>query len=59
MSCGTEDGLDNLNRQLHAHLERLGVQHIYMEYPDAHDTDAFAPQIPEVIRFAADHLAQE
>ena len=59
ISCGTDDNLYALNGQLHTHLETLGVQHTYVEHPGAHDTDAFASQIPAVIHFAVEHLAQE
>ena len=34
--CGTEDGLVDQNRALHAELTRLGIRHAYAEWPGAH-----------------------
>lgn len=35
--CGTEDMLINQNREYHAHLEKSGVKHTYVEGPGNHD----------------------
>lgn len=35
--CGLADPLLELNRMLHAHLERLGIAHRYAEHPGGHD----------------------
>jgi enterochelin esterase-like enzyme len=36
ISCGTEDGLIGINRQLHAWLDKKGVKHTMVETPGAH-----------------------
>ena len=35
--CGTEDGLIVHQRDFHAHLEKLGIDHEYAEHPGGHD----------------------
>lgn len=37
MSCGTEDFLLENNRELHAYLDSIQVEHTYLESPGAHD----------------------
>jgi S-formylglutathione hydrolase FrmB len=37
MACGTEDFLIEPNRDMHRHLEDLGVEHTYVEGPGVHD----------------------
>ena len=49
--CGTEDGLIEGNRALHAHLERLDIAHEYAEYPGAHTWAYWDEHIQEAIAF--------
>lgn len=37
MACGAEDFLIESNRDLHAHLEKLGYEHYYVEGPGTHE----------------------
>lgn len=39
MSCGTEDFLLSENRDFHAYLDSIGVEHTYLESRGAHDMD--------------------
>lgn len=36
IACGTEDGLIDANRQMHAYLDQRGVTHEFVETPGAH-----------------------
>jgi putative tributyrin esterase len=45
--CGTEDGLVDQNRALHAELTRLGIQHDYAEWPGAHTWRYWSTHVPE------------
>jgi enterochelin esterase-like enzyme len=36
IGCGTEDGLINMNRRVHAWLDEKGVRHTWVETPGAH-----------------------
>ena len=37
MSCGTEDFLLENNREMHQFLDRIGVEHVYLESAGNHD----------------------
>jgi S-formylglutathione hydrolase FrmB len=37
MACGTEDFLISQNRDFHKYLEKLGIQHTYVEGPGIHN----------------------
>lgn len=49
--CGTEDFLLEQNRAFDAHLTRLGIEHIYEEFPGAHDWEYWDEHIVEALRF--------
>jgi S-formylglutathione hydrolase FrmB len=49
--CGTEDFLVDCNRQFHRHLEELGVEHQYAEFPGAHDWDYWQARLAENLDF--------
>lgn len=51
IDCGTEDGLLNVNRQLQAHLEALGIVHEYAEFPGGHDWAYWDDRVQEAIEF--------
>lgn len=49
--CGTDDGLLDGNRDLHASLEELGVEHIYEEFPGAHKWPYWAEHLRDTLAF--------
>jgi putative tributyrin esterase len=49
--CGTEDPLLPVNRGFHAHLDRLGVAHGYVERPGSHDWTYWSGRLAEHLRF--------
>jgi len=49
--CGLEDFLLKDNRAFHAHLEKLGIPHEYVEYPGVHDWDYWDEHVREAIAF--------
>jgi putative tributyrin esterase len=59
IDCGTEDFLLQSNRDLHAHLERIGIPHEYAEYPGGHSWNYWDERVREAIRFHARHLGLE
>ena len=54
--CGTEDILVGCNRQFHARLDELGIEHQYAESPGAHDMEYWQRQFPANLDFAAEKL---
>src|ERR1051326_7419159 len=59
IDCGTEDGLLEENRQLHAHLQKIGYPHEYLEAPGAHDWGYWDVHVQEAIAFHARNLGIE
>ena len=59
IDCGTEDGLLACNRQFHAHLERIGYTHEYVEYPGGHDWAYWDEHVRGAIRFLSAALGIE
>ncbi|NLF32630.1 MAG: esterase family protein [Planctomycetes bacterium] len=53
--CGVDDGLLDANRAFHAHLDRVGLDHEYHEYPGAHTWDYWDRHIVETLDFVAGH----
>ena len=53
---GTGDHLLEYNRQFHARLEELSVEHEYEEVVAEHDWDYVNRQLPTTLRFAGEHL---
>lgn len=49
--CGTEDELISYNRQLHTDLDRLKIQHMYQEFPGAHEWTYWQRHIRETLSF--------
>ncbi|MDR0908759.1 MAG: esterase family protein [Spirochaetaceae bacterium] len=45
MACGTEDFLLEPNRDMHRHLEKLGIEHKYEEGPGEHNMKFFNPYL--------------
>jgi S-formylglutathione hydrolase FrmB len=54
--CGTEDFLLAANRNFHAHLEAIGYDHVYVEYPGEHNWDYWDAHLPETLDFMTEHL---
>jgi len=49
--CGTEDPLIEANRQLHAALTKLGVSHVYEEFPGGHDWQYWTQHVRQTLAF--------
>lgn len=48
--CGTADMLIGQNRQMHAHMERLGVAHTYREFPGGHTWEYWDLHVREALQ---------
>ena len=51
ISCGTEDGLIQCNRDLHEFLVSKKVEHVYIEEPGKHDWDFWDRHIYKVLEW--------
>ncbi len=51
--CGTDDRLIDHNRAFHAHLEELGVEHEYGEFPGGHEWAYWDRRVQEALQFHA------
>ncbi|HXA29969.1 MAG TPA: alpha/beta hydrolase family protein [Candidatus Angelobacter sp.] len=51
LDCGTEDPLLDASRGFHAHLDRLGVAHGYVERPGGHDWGYWRGRLADHLRF--------
>jgi putative tributyrin esterase len=49
--CGVDDYLIEHNRKMHRHLDRLGISHVYEEFPGAHDWDYWDQHVDQALRF--------
>ena len=49
--CGKKDFLIESNRAFHRHLAKLGIKHVYREYPGAHEWKYWDNHFPEALRF--------
>jgi S-formylglutathione hydrolase FrmB len=58
IDCGTEDFLLQENRAFHAHLAKLGVEHVYEEYPGAHTWEYWDEHIRQSLDFVLERLAR-
>ncbi len=47
--CGTEDELLDRNRELHAHMDLIGLQHHYAEHPGGHTWDYWDQHVREAL----------
>jgi S-formylglutathione hydrolase FrmB len=57
IDCGTSDQLLADNRNFHAALDALGIEHEYEEFAGAHDWAYWDARLPEAIRFHMRALA--
>lgn len=55
--CGSEDELLVHNRQLHSDLKKLTVDHVYEEFPGAHEWSYWQEQVKNSLRFFAEQIA--
>ncbi len=55
--CGSEDELLLHNRQLHSDLNKLMVDHIYEEFPGAHEWPYWQEHVKNSLRFFAEQIA--
>ncbi|MDX6273441.1 MAG: putative tributyrin esterase [Frankiales bacterium] len=53
LDCGTDDGLIDQSRAMHAQLSDLGVEHGYAEHPGAHDWGYWAAHVADHVAFHA------
>jgi len=51
IDCGKEDFLLDHNRQFHAHLEKLGIRHVYEEHPGQHNWEYWDIHIRQTLEF--------
>ena len=56
IDCGTEDFLIEHNREFHAHLQKLGIDHEYEEFPGAHEWGYWDTHVQAALRFHARNL---
>ena len=56
--CGTDDHLIQYNRQFHAYLEGIGLDHQYAEYPGEHTWDYWDVHVQETLAFVMKNVAR-
>jgi len=54
--CGADDFLLDWNQAFHAHLDRLGIDHEYVEHPGGHSWDYWDAHLPQTLEFVLRHL---
>lgn len=57
--CGTEDHMLEYNRSLHAHMEKIGLSHHYIERPGEHSWRYWDEHLQEALDQHARVLEQE
>jgi len=58
LDVGTQDGLADQSRALHAELAGLGISHAYAEWPGKHDWKYWHAHVGESLRWLADRIAR-
>ena len=53
IDCGVEDGLLEHNRRFHRHLDHLGIEHEYAEFPGGHNWEYWDAHVRETIALFA------
>lgn len=56
MDCGAEDFLIEANRQMHSHLDSLGIAHEYHEAPGGHTWDYWDAHFSQALTFLRNEL---
>jgi S-formylglutathione hydrolase FrmB len=54
--CGLDDFLLEANRTFAAHLDKIGLQHAYFEYPGGHDWQYWDEHIQDTLAFLDENL---
>jgi putative tributyrin esterase len=57
LDCGVDDFLIEDNRRFHAHLERIGYPHQYLEPPGGHSWPYWDQHVVTALTFHAQHFA--
>ena len=55
--CGVDDFVLEGNRELHAHMDAIGLMHTYLEHPGAHTWDYWDEHLPRALAQHAEVLA--
>ena len=55
IDCGADDFLIEDNREFHAHLEKIGYHHTYLEFAGAHTWEYWDEHIQEALKFLMPH----
>jgi S-formylglutathione hydrolase FrmB len=58
LDCGTEDFLLEHNRAFHAHLDSLGIEHVYEEHPGSHEWGYWDTHVVETLAFVMEHVSR-
>jgi putative tributyrin esterase len=56
IDCGRDDGFVDQNRALHAELTRLGIPHVYAEWPGAHTWRFWSTHVRASLAWMAAHI---
>lgn len=56
IDCGKDDFLLEHNRRFHAHLDRIGYTHDYVEHAGAHSWEYWDEHIRETLPFVMEHV---
>lgn len=49
LDCGVDDFVLDGNREMHAHMDAIGLKHTYLEYPGAHTWDYWDEHVVEAL----------
>lgn len=56
INCGSEDFLIEHNRQFHAHLDKIGLEHEYEEHPGEHNWEYWDTHVQSALQFHRRYL---
>lgn len=56
IDCGTEDFLIEHNREFHRHLDAIGYDHVYQEFPGAHEWGYWDLHVQDALAFHKKNL---
>jgi S-formylglutathione hydrolase FrmB len=57
IDVGVDDRFADQSRDLHATLQRLGIAHVYAEWPGTHDWNYWRVHVRESLRWIGQHIA--
>ncbi|MDF2963813.1 MAG: putative esterase [Paenibacillus sp.] len=55
--CGTGDFLYQMNADYHRHLDTIGYEHTYQEFPGEHTWEYWTEHLPDALSFIESHFA--